>query len=407
MFTRPQPDPARLRLLATVLAAAVVLLGVAAGCGGDDDEADDAPPAAEETATTATVEETGDEADDLVAEAQQLIDEAREPLEFQPPGPSLDAAELEGRSILIVSVDQRVPTLASAAEVMQEAAQAAGVGISVFDAQSDVARMQQGIEQAMRQDDAAILLGIPIALVEGALESAAEAEFPTVSVLNNEPLADDPGQGAGEHVYATTAPSYFKGGQLVAAKAIVDTDAQANVVIFNTTEITPSAPTVEGMRSLLDRCDECEVTENDTPLAEWATALTPKAVSEAQRNPDVNYMLPIFDGMGIFVHAGVRQAGAADRISVASFNGTPAALQLVLDEESFTADPGQPNGWLGWHAVDQAMRGMLGLEPGDPEIPLRFFDAENLEGVDVDDLDEPYGDPDYRAGFRELWGVGD
>jgi ribose transport system substrate-binding protein len=52
------------------------------------------------------------------------------------------------------------------------------------------------------------------------------------------------------------------------------------------------------------------------------------------------------------------------------------------------------------------MRGMLGLEPGNPEIPIRFFDDENLQDVDVNDLDEAYGNPDYRSGFMELWGVG-
>jgi ribose transport system substrate-binding protein len=282
------------------------------------------------------------------------------------------------------------------------------VQVDIFDAKSDVARMQQGLDQVVRTADAGILLGIPIALVGPGLEKAKQADVPTVSVLNNEPKQDEPGQGAGDpNVYASTAPSYFKGGQLVAAKAIVDTGGDAKVVIFNTSEITPSTPVVDGMKDVLGGCDTCEIVdENDTPLADWSTALTPKAVSVIRQNPDVNYLLPIFDGMGIFVHAGVLQANVGDKVKVAAFNGTPAALDLILQGDTFTGDPGQPNGWLGWHAVDQAMRGMLGLEPGNPEIPIRFFDDENLEGVDVNDLDEPYGDPDYRAGFSELWGVG-
>lgn len=382
-----------------LLLAMLALALVAAGCGGDNEEA--GAPTASEPAETAT------EAGRIVEEAQAMIDEAKAPLEFEAPGPPIDVSEANGKRILVLSVDQRVPTLAQAAGVMQEAGQAAGVTVDVFDAKSDVARMQQGLDQAVRQADAAILLGIPIALVGPGLAKAKAADVPTVSVLNNEPEADEPGQGAGdENVYATTAPSYFKGGQLVAAKAIVDTEGEANVVIFNTSEITPSAPSVEGIKSMLARCDGCEiVAENDTPLAEWSTALSGKAVSAIRQNPDVNYLLPIFDGMGIFVHAGILQANAADRVKVAAFNGTPAALDIIVQDEAFTGDPGQPNGWLGWHAVDQALRGMLGEEPGSPEIPIRFFDASNLEDVDVNDLDEPYGDPDYRDGFRELWGV--
>jgi ribose transport system substrate-binding protein len=372
---------------------ALAVGGLAAGCGGDDEEAE--PAATGEAAGGGSVEA-----------AQELVDAAKEPLEFESPGPEIDASKLSGKRILVLSVDQRVPTLAQAAQVMQEAGAAAGVTVEIFDAKSDVPRMQQGLDQAIRQADAAILLGIPIALVQPGLEQAEQANVPTVSVLNNEPEDGEPGQGAGEHVYATTAPSYFKGGQLVAAKAIVDTDGEARVVIFNTSEITPSGPVVEGMKSILEECDTCSIVdENDTPLAEWSTALTSKAVSVIRQNPDVNYLLPIFDGMGIFIHAGILQAGAGDRVKVAAFNGTPAALDLILEGDTFSGDPGQPNGWLGWHAVDQAMRGMLGLEPGNPEIPIRFFDDENLEGVDVNDLDEPYGEPDYRTGFQELWGV--
>jgi ribose transport system substrate-binding protein len=394
----------RHRFLVGALVAALAATFAVAGCGGDDDEDEAGAPATTETAATETGEAEGG---DIVAEARAMIDAAKEPLEFEPPGPAIDASSLEGKRILVLSVDQRVPTLAQAAGVMQEAGEAAGLRVDIFDAKSNVAQMQQGLDQAVRQADAAILLGIPIALVGPGLQAAADADVPTVSVLNNEPEMGEPGQGAGdENVYATTAPSYFRGGQLVAAKAIVDTEGEAKVVIFNTSEITPSAPSVEGIKSMLEQCDTCEIVdENDTPLAEWSTALTPKAVSAIRQNPDVNYLLPIFDGMGIFVHAGILQAGAGDRVKVAAFNGTPAALEIILQGEAFTGDPGQPNGWLGWHAVDQAMRGMLGLEPGDPEIPIRFFDESNLEGVDVNDLDEPYGSPDYRSGFQELWGV--
>jgi ribose transport system substrate-binding protein len=388
---------ARRYTVCALVVGALALGGLTAGCGGDDEEAEPA-------ATGAATDEAAGAGS--VEAAQELVDAAKEPLEFEPPGPEIDVATLDGKRILVLSVDQRVPTLAQAADVMQEAGAAAGVKVDIFDAKSDVARMQQGLDQAIRQADAAILLGIPIALVQPGLEEAERANVPTVSVLNNEPEEGEPGQGAGEHVYATTAPSYFKGGQLVAAKAVIDTDGEARVVIFNTSEITPSAPVVEGMKSILEECDGCEIAdENDTPLAEWSTALTPKAISVIRENPDVSYLLPIFDGMGIFVHAGILQAGVGDRVKVAAFNGTPAALDLILEGDTFTGDPGQPNGWLGWHAVDQAMRGMLGLDPGNPEIPIRFFDDENLADVDVNDLDEPYGDPDYRNGFKQLWGV--
>jgi ribose transport system substrate-binding protein len=377
------------RLFGLVAALLVAMSLAVSGCGDDDD--------------TEAAGEGGGEARGIVAEAQQMLEDAGQPIEFEAPGPAIDAGELRGRTVAIVSVDQRVPILAIANSSLQEAAREVGIETTLFDAKSQVNRMLQGIEQAGREADAIVLTGIPIAAVTGALEEV--EDVPTVAVLNNQPQPDAPGQGAGELVDATSAPDYEGNGALVAAQAVADTDGAANVVIFDTKEITPSPDVVRGMRSVLDKCGECEVESNTTPLAEWSTALTPKTQSTLRSNPNANYLLPIFDAMGIFVTAGVRQSGNDD-VKVAAMNGTPAALQLIQEDEIFTADPGAPVGWVGWHALDQAMRGMLGEEPGDPEIPSRLLDASNLEGVDVEDIDAPYGDPKYREGFRELWGLG-
>jgi ribose transport system substrate-binding protein len=375
-------------VLALVSAALVV-----AGCGGDDDD-----------------EEGGGDGEaqaGIVADAPAMIDQAGEPLTFEPPGPPIDAAQAGGQTLAIIVVDERVPTLASAADAAEEAAGVAGIRTTRFDAQALLPRMLQGMAQATRDADAMALYGIPIAAVGPALQEAQQADVPVISVLNNQPEPNAPGQGAGPMIFASSAPDYRQGGALAAAKAVVDTDGEANVEIFNTEEITPSVDVVEGMRSVLDRCDGCEVSQNSTPLAEWSTALTGKAQAAIRENPDLNYILPIFDNMAIFITAGIQQAGASDRVQNASFNGTPAALELIQQDGVFTADPGQPNGWLGWHVVDQALRGMLGEQPSDPRIPIRFLDDANLEGVDVNDIDAPYGDNlGYEEGFRQLWGVG-
>jgi ribose transport system substrate-binding protein len=380
----------RTRPLGMAIATALVLV-LAAGCGGDDQGGAPAGGAAQEQGGA------------IVAEAQKMIDTAQEPIAFKPPGPAIDASKLRGKRIQIVSVDQRVPILALANTALQEAAGEVGIETSLFDAQSQVNRMQQGIEQGARRADAIILAGIPIAAVTGALEQVRDT--PTVAVLNNQPDADAPGQGAGELVDATSAPDYENNGALAAAKALVDTDGKLNAEIFNTEEITPSKDVIRGFQRMLDRCGGCKTSRNTTPLAEWSTALTGKAQAVVRKNPQLNYTLPIFDAMGIFITAGIRQANAGDRVKVASINGTPAALELVSEGDIFTANAGAPVGWVGWHAADQAMRLMLGRKPGDPTIPSRLLTTDNLKGVDVKDIDAPYGDPKYREGFRELWGL--
>jgi ribose transport system substrate-binding protein len=387
--TRPRPSLRRLAALAAIGLA----LPAAAGCGSDESSGGGGGQAS-----------SGGDGGGIVGEAQKMLDQAEQPLTFKEPGPPIDASKLKGKKVAIVSVDQRVPILAIANRSIEEAAKEVGISVTTFDAKSQVNRMQQGIEAAARDADALVLSGIPIAAVPAALEKA--KDLPSVSVLNNQPKADAPGQGAGELVDASSAPDYEHAGALVAAKAIVDTKGKLVTEIFDTKEITPSPDVVRGMKSVLDKCSDCKVTENTTPLAEWATALTPKGQSVIRRNPNINYLLPIFDDMGIFLSAGIRQAGAADRVKVAALDGTPAALKLIQEDDVFTADPGQPTGWLGWNALDQVMRGMLGKKPGNPVIPSRMLDDSNLGGVDVDDIDAPYGNPKYREGFRKLWGLG-
>jgi ribose transport system substrate-binding protein len=385
----------RLRVLIALLSVLVVSVAVA-GCGGNDGSSSN-------NGSTTAAGSGGSSG--VVAEAKKLVTEANKPLTFKPPGPPIEASKLKGKTVAIVTVDERVPILSIANKATKEAAKEVGIKVTTWDAKSQVNRMQQGIEQAVRQADAMILTGIPIAAVQGALEDAKKAKVPSVSVLNNQPDPNAPGQGAGPLVNATSAPNYEHGGALVAAKAIVDTDGKVNATIFDTKEITPSPDVVRGMKSLLDKCSDCKVDMNTTPLADWATALSPKAQSVVRKNPNLNYILPIFDDMGVFITAGVEQAGAGDRVKVAALDGTPAALKVIQEGDVFTANPGQPTGWLGWHALDQAMRLMLGEKPGNPEIPNRLLDDENLKGVNVDDVDAPYGNPKYREGFRQLWGL--
>lgn len=347
----------------------------------------------------------GESGAQLVSECQQTIDKAKQPIEFKAPGPPIDVSSLRGKRITLVSLAQAIPAVADQANQTRDAAQELGITVDIFDAKGDIRRMQQGLAQGVSQkSDAIILIGVPTNVNEAALEDAEAAKIPVISSLNNEPEANEPGQGGGENIYASSAPSYYEVGQWLACKAVVDTKGKANVVIFGAKELKPSAKEVEGMRSILEKCDGCTVDENTTPTAEWQTRLPSLAQSEIRKNPNANYFLPLYDGMGIFVTSGVRQAGAEDKVKVASFNAAPAALELVKKGPIFTADPGQVPGWMALGALDQAMRGMLGEEPGDPKVPSRFFDKENLQGVDVKNQDALFG-TDHESGFRELWGV--
>ena len=360
------------RKLIAVCAMALLAVVAAAGCGGSGSSS---------TGTTAG----GGGA--IVRQCNDKIAQHRKGLNFTAPGPAIDASKLKGRTVAIVSVDQRVPTLAQAATAMQQAASVAGLKTTLFDAQANPSRMVQGMTQAINQKaGAAILLGIPTKLVPGPIKRVKAANITTVTVLNNDPVKGKPGQGSPDpNVYATSAPSYTTAGQLEACTAIVKTGGKAKVAVFSTPDIDPASFVVQGVKQTMSQCRDCEIkTITQTPLADWSTKLAGLTQSVMRRNPDINYLIPTLDQMALFVGTGVRQSGRS--VPIATFNGTPAVLSLVQKDKGVDADPGEDNIWIGWHTIDQAMRGMLGEAPADPAVPIRYFDGSNLSGQNVNDV---------------------
>ena len=109
--------------------------------------------------------------------------------------------------------------------------------------------------------------------------------------------------------------------------------------------------------------------------------------------------------MAIFAAPGVSQAGASGRVSVVTAAGTD--LGLIQKGPIVVADPGFSQPWVGWVAMDQALRAMSGMQPGNPEVPVRYLDKSNLSGVNSKDLADAnvYGNS-YIAGYKKLWGLG-
>ena len=92
-------------------------------------------------------------------------------------------------------------------------------------------------------------------------------------------------------------------------------------------------------------------------------------------NPNLNYILPLYDGMTIYMNPAIKQTHRTVRM--ASFNATPVVMQTEVSKPSpLIADVGGPNQWYAVALADQVLRVLAGQKPVKSEnVPLRLLHA--------------------------------
>ena len=116
---------------------------------------------------------------------------------------------------------------------------------------------------------------------------------------------------------------------------------------------------VKGIEDEFKRdCPECKLTTRNVPTTQWANGVQKEVSTGLQRDPSVNYLLPIYDAMTQFAAAGLQVAGKAGTVEMASFNGTPFALEMVADGK-LEMDLGENEVWIARAILDAAMRAAM------------------------------------------------
>lgn len=402
----------RLRGLTATAAIAVVL----AACGGEsaaspstgaaDDNGETASPAAQQDVTVVepmvSLGADATEAERKEA-AAELVEDAKAPIEFVSPGPALDVSEFAGETLWIISADLSIPFHQNIVAGFEEAAEAAGLETQVFDGKGQQPEASRGIEQAISANAAGVaLLSISPSFQQGALRQAEEAGVPVIGMLTTSSEDRPWPLTAGEATY-----SYYKSGFLLGAYAVANTDEPVQALYLDVSEFKELAYLKEGLHdAIAELCgDACPIEVSDMLVAEFQEQSQTLTETQLNRFPDTNWIFPAFDAMALFVVPSVEAADRADNVRVGSINAVTANLEFILDGRVQVVDNGIPNHWMGWAGVDRLLRAMAGEEPGVSEVPIRLFDAENLEGVDIQDENSLFGGADYRAEYLALWGV--
>jgi ribose transport system substrate-binding protein len=387
----------RLRWL-TLACLAVIAGVVISACGGSSNTNS---ATGSSTSNTTSTGSGSTKAAALVTLAQKQINQYSSVPTFTSPGPAVAASKLAGKKILVVANDQVAQELVSIWQGVQQAAKATKLNVSMYNAQDQPTNAIQGIDQGINEKVGAIILdGVDPQLVPTAVAKAHAAGIPIVTATLG--LAK-----LNPAVFGASSPNYILTGELMADASIVATDGKgvtADAIDFT----NPTVPlALAGIKKVFALCGgKCTIAKPVTiEPQDWPTKVAPQAQSMVKANPNVNVLFGVIDDtLGNFAAQGVREADATNVKVIAGQGSGPAPLATVKQGGVYYANPGQSAQWTGWGAIDQAMRAMLKMSAGNDVTPVRYFDANVLKNINVNDTTQLYGTA-YIAGFEKLWGL--
>ncbi|MGI6854771.1 sugar ABC transporter substrate-binding protein [Mesorhizobium sp. 1B3] len=320
---------------------------------------------------------------------------------FVAPGEPFDAKScMSGKKMMVVPFSSAVEFTGAVATRMTEIAKEIGFQYDHYQTQGQPSQWIQGINQAITQryNLVDVLMSDPRVLVP----QATQADQAGIKIVAAHASGfDTPAPTPFQNVHI----DYTQAGRLMAQWAVMKTEGKANVLAIVAEDSFSANSLQNGIKEVMDTCEDCKVQYLNVPVTDWATRMQSTVQAALLRDPSINYILPIYDGMAQFVVPAVQLTQSADRVKIATFNGSPYVLQLV-QQGSVEMDIGESIDWVAHAIVDAEMRMLCGLPPvKDPKVPLYIFDASNAKTAGTPpQISTGYGDA-YVSGYRKLWGL--
>ena len=362
--------------------AAVVAL---AACGGSSDSSGGGNPNA-----------SG------VVEAGKLVDAAKLPVKFTAPGPSFDAKAAQGKSVCVIAQALSLEFTQSIINGVKEALGSAGVQVVLFDDKADISQTARLLTQCTALHPAAIVIAERSDLLQAPLRDVKAAGIPVITQFETDPqLPDQAEMDLG--VVAQVTFCYSCAGKLISDFAIHDGAGNVNAVSYWSPDDGVGKYEIGGIESEQKRlCPECQTEFKDVLIAQWAKQIPTMTQTDLRANPNLNWMLPVYDGMTQFMLPGIHAANAQDKVKIATFNADKSAMHSMASGDVIVADIGSPLKWFGYAVADQTLRVITGNPAvADEHVPLRLFDRSNLPDLSADESTW-YG-PNFQADYSKLW----
>jgi ribose transport system substrate-binding protein len=325
---------------------------------------------------------------------------------FVPPGPPVPIAKVKGKTVFNIPDSSSNPFANNIAKAMQKAAPMLGLEFIDFTNQGQPAQWVQGVYQAINRkvdliDDFG---GVNPKVIGPQITAAQKAGIKVV----------------GTHLYDKTQKPLFvdvnvpapygPAARLIADWVILDTQGKADVLVVTSNEVLGTPPIVNGLKSEFAKyCGGgCKLQFLNAPVSDWATKIQSNVQSTLLRDPNINYIVPIYDSMAQFIVPAIRATNKIGKVHIATYNGTPFVLGYMQQADIVRMNVGENLDWLAWAYLDADARVLAGMKVPkviDEHTALRVFTRENVkEAGTPPKISTGYGDA-YVAGYKKLWGV--
>lgn len=338
-----------------------------------------------------------------LSQLQAKIDKYKQLPAFTAPGPPIDPHKLAGKKILTVPSSSAIPFCQQVDDAMATVAKQYGLTAVAYENQGQPSQWAAGMSSAstMHANLVNLACGIDPAALNPQIQQAKQAGIKVVAAHNYDP-SQTPVAGLDGIVNA----QYKLAGELEADWTILKTHGHANVLVVDDVGSDVSTPAlVSGIKQEFARyCSGCKVTYQHVNIPDWANKIQPIVAAQLTASPNLNYIIPVYDGMVQFVLPAITAAGAQSRVKVATFNATPSVLTQMKNEGVVTFDVGEDFNWLARAILDQDFRVLLGTAPSKTEYAgLRIFDQSNMsEAGSPPSFQQGYGQS-AQQGFSKLW----
>ncbi|HWA46180.1 MAG TPA: substrate-binding domain-containing protein [Hypericibacter adhaerens] len=315
-------------------------------------------------------------------------------------GPTTGPEAATGKTIAFVASDLKNGGVKGALNGVEEAAEAIGWKLQVFDtASNDEDRKKALLDIAAAHFDGVIFAGFDATPYAPWIDNVAAAGMTVIGWH----AAYEPGIVPGTQLFTNVASSAREVALAAASYAVVKSGGAGGFVIFTDSRFSVAQAKTDDMATIVKNCPGCQLLSIEDVRLDRTAEDMPARLENLDRqfgdrwtvNLGINDLY--FDAMAALPDA------RADLVNISAGDGSTSAFLRVGTGLGQTATVAEPLNLQGWQLIDELNRAFHNERPSGYVPRPRLFTSGNLAGAVGEDFffDPPNG---YRQAYRRIWG---